>query len=388
MRRMKPYAVLAREHVIAIAVFALIATGAAAFELVTNPQNHDLVVFYQSGQAALAGSSYYVADSDNWPNLNPPLVVVAIFAPLAVLPIHWAALVWTLAGLIALGVSLRVVARELRLSRSESLVAACVLLALPGALLAWREGQVTWFLLYPVTRAWAAYRHERLLTCGAWLVPVIAAKPFLGVAALALGAPVAIAAGFGSLALYALSIPVTGWQAWMDWSALSGQVYWLAEPLNASLPGALARLLIAAPSDPVRLSDLPPAFVGVWICAGLAVIGTCYATVDRNARYLVALLGAILVAPLGWGYYLPLGVGAAVGWYRQHRTVAPLLGSYLPWGVYGALVNATMAYAPSAYPLIGSWYTLALLALWLSVVRFAARVHAVTGIGQATRPAA
>lgn len=87
-----------------------------------------------------------------------------MFAPLAVLPFRSAQAVWIVIGLVPLSRSLRILARELVLSRAAITALVLTFLSVHGTALVWWQGQTAWWLLWPATEAWR--RHcvaERVL---------------------------------------------------------------------------------------------------------------------------------------------------------------------------------------------------------------------------------
>jgi hypothetical protein len=354
---------LAGEHLAAMLAFAIVVSIYGIGLFVTEFGPVDFMTFHQSGLAFVNAETVY-RPVEGRINLNPPSLIALIFAPLARLPLQGAAVSWTLLGLIAVGASMRVIARELDLSHRATIVLASLLMILPGSTFTWVAGQVTWLLLYPTTLAWRAYRHGRDLAAGLWLTPLIAAKPFFLVALVPLGIIVALAAGFSAALVSAASIPVTGWELWVHWFGLSGDVRWLAEPVNASLPGTIARFLATDRTTPVGLRDFGGLSLGVWLLALVIAIG-CGILIPRarsDAKWLVALLGAIIVSPLGWLYYLPLCAPAAIAYWRT-RPVPALL-----WAQFAPFVFASLIREPQwAYALAASWYCWGLLAVWVTI---------------------
>lgn len=367
----------AAEHIIALAAIAVCVTGLAIYQAIANPLEADAGGFYRSGEAylrhapiyALAPSERPLSDpAATRPNLNPPTFTLAIFAPLAaVLSLRAAVIAWTAVGLAAFALSMWLIARELRLPAGLAVFTASVVLLLPGSGVAWEEGQPTWLLLYPMTRAWIAYRRNRRTSAGLWLAPVMAVKPFLAVALLPLGPAVATVAALGALLISTTAVAFTGWQPWRDWLATGATVNWLAFPMNASLPGTIARSLSHVPFAPVGVQDFPPLALIVWGAAAIAVMA-CATFITRQApdtKWLSAFLGALFVAPLGWTYYLPILTGAGIAWYlAEHRGALTLAVVWSNWIPLLPLVPL-LRYA-RLFPYAGSVYALALLGMWLA----------------------
>ena len=269
----------------------------------------DFFLFYRSGRAWLTGASLYPLDEN--PNLNPPLAVVTLFAPLARLPYRLAQTIWTLAGALALAGSLRVIRRELELSAERIVWVVAILSITHAAFLVWLQGQLTWILLYPVTRAWTAWRSGRPAHAGLWLGPVVAVKPILALLPLALSWPVWATAGLVSACLTGLGIAWTGWDPWTTWLRVGAGVRWLSWPPNASLWGIAARIQSGRLKG-LSIRELNP--VAVAVVLAVALICWIAARRERTAdrRFVLAVFWSLLISPLGWIYYLPLGLGAMI----------------------------------------------------------------------------
>ena len=118
-----------------------------------------------------------------------------VWTPLALIPVSAAVWIWTGVGAVSLGLSLREMKRSLQWDRGTVVRVLIALLATLPAQIAWAQGQVTWILLYPLTKAWRSAREGRSVTAGAWLAPAIAVKPILALTPLVLGLPVLVTAG-------------------------------------------------------------------------------------------------------------------------------------------------------------------------------------------------
>jgi hypothetical protein len=324
---------LAPEHRIALYALAIVVTLGGIVSMIVTPADADFHSFYDSGAAWLRGDSPYTAIGDD-PNLNPPSVVSFVFAPLARLPLRLAAGVWTLLGVLALSLSAWLIARAVPQAGWPHLA---LLSVLPGSMFAWAEGQMTWLLLLPTTLAWLAYRRHQPWLAGAWLAPLIAAKPFFALMVLPLGLPMTVAAGLGSAAISALGVLVTGIQPWRDWLEMSHVVTWLGHPANASVPGIMARALSTGAQDRIGLASFGPWSLLLWGGSALVLLGCVWRMpqADADAKWTAALLGAIPLAPLGWCYYLPLAAGSIMAG-RWHRSLVAL---FMPLPVLGLLLD-------------------------------------------------
>ena len=278
----------------------------------------DFYLFYRSGEAWSRGQTLYPLDEN--PNLNPPLAIAALFAPLALLPYVLAQTVWLAAGVVSLAASTLAVKRALDLNPRQTMWVLAIVNITHAAFLVWLQGQVTWLLLYPLTQAWLALRSGRLSAAGLWLAPAIAVKPILALLALALPVPVWVVAGITSASVSALGVVWTGWPAWATWLRVGSDVSWLSWPPNASLWGIAARVQSGTLKG-LRMADLDPAATGAVVAALL--IGWLIVVRVRHAdrRFALALLWMVLASPLGWIYYLPLAIGPFVATWPASRGV-------------------------------------------------------------------
>jgi hypothetical protein len=339
-----------RPHPPLLIVFGLV-LPASAIALFFQITLSDFVLFHKAGVAWLAGTPIYTPGASN---LNPPLAVVALFAPLARLELQAARAVWFALSLVAVVLSLWIVARESRWSRSHTLTMAAALMVTYPAWLAWYQGQLTWVLALPATLSWRAYRQGRLVEAGLWLAPVIALKPPFALVALFLPWRLCVAAGVGSASLTALSMAITGIGPWLDWWRFRDAVFWITWVDNLSLWGQLGRISLREVWQ-VRLSDLP-----AWTPAAVAAIGLAMAAwvrreADPDRRMALAWLSGTLLSPIGWVYYLPVGMAALLA-SATRATINPWLLFCVPFLVFYPIARGPLAWV------VGSIYTVA--AVW------------------------
>lgn len=328
-------------------------------------------------------------------NLNPPHFHLVLL-PLAPLSARWALVVWGLASLICLTLSLRIIVRETGfvLTPWRGRLAALALLGFAGMGAVAVTGQVSFVLLLPVTLAWIRARRGRWAEAGVYLGLAMSVKPFLAIFLPyfvlrrridALGA--AVGAGAGA---FLVGLGVFGWDAHRAWMAGLSAVSWEWVAMNASALGFLKRVL--APSlyfEP--LVDTPELIGPLWLllAGAIGVVTLVVAapdpregTVDRGFGLLH--LAALLVSPLGWTYYWWLALGPMVAvvaswWGRDASRERSSASSTRRWrqGLFLVAVPgliwplpATIAFQPSAWAtvLAGSAYFWATLALWASLI--------------------
>jgi hypothetical protein len=344
---------------------------------------NDLGKFYYDARAFLDGLPMYGTSpataiplsetvTREFLNLNPPHFHLAMLpvAPLDPLPVL---LIWLVTGLAAFALSVVLALRETGEIPSEDVL---VLAALPViASVAFTSilvtGQVTLHLLPLVTWAWIAARRGWWMQAGAAVGLAFSIKPFLLVllpwlavrgrlpaAALSLSVAACV---FGAGVLVFGTANVAGWL-----SAL-GSIDWHDMPLNASLLSFLERALDQSFFyEP--LARLPEAVPPLWL-AGFGAIGLTslgIAVLDRSPEavdraFTLLLLGAILMSPLGWIYYLPLALPPAIGLVRQARARRDPVarGERAAAGLRTAalVLGGALAFVPTPLTIVGdaSW---------------------------------
>ena len=281
-----------------------------------------------------------------------------------------AAVVWTITGLIGVAFSIRELARSGHLSAQTTAWVSVGLLVSFPAQIVWQRGQVTWLLLYPMTRAWIAYRKHRPYIAGAWLAPVIAVKPILALMPFCLGWTTLWTSGLGSAALAAIGIGITGWRDWADWLAAVSRVVWYAWPLNASIWSVGVRAMGVRAMERTTLAVLPTAWIVIAVFVGVAILVTAWRVrADRDRRWAIAGIYVLALAPLGWIYYLPLFTGA-LALLLTTRVPSPLLRigvmcQMVPIPVFRGVAETS----PWLFATLGSLYWWGLVSLWIGVLR-------------------
>jgi hypothetical protein len=319
----------------------------------------DFSVFIESGRAWLSGNNPYQLGGN--PNLNPPTAIVCLLGPLARLPFAVAQIIWTVGGAVALLFSTRLLANEIGLTRIRALWALAILNITHAAFLIWMQGQMTWLLLYPVTRAWLAFRRGNPVSTGLWLAPAIALKPILALVALALPWRVWATAGLTSALIAASTIPWTGWELWESWLRVGSDVAWLEWPPNASLWGLAARLqsgMVMGSS----LADLNRLTISAVIAAAGVALVQAVREPNADRRFTFAVLWMVLMSPLGWIYYLPMGLAPmAATWPRSRAGWVAIVLLSIPFPAIQAWL-----YSPGTIRTLGSVYGSAVLIAWIA----------------------
>ena len=390
-----------RPPIVGVAAVILVAIGAAVLtgqwgiwrSTVDDTGAQDFGIFYASVRSFLGGESLYapIPAPPRFPsrsgqlNLNLPHTNL-FFLPLGLLSRPTALAVWVGASLLAFLWSTWRSVRALGWS-----LAPIGWLALVVYLVAWGPAaaftltvQLNFLLMLPVTAAWLRARRGASATTGAWLGFAAAMKPFLLLFApyLAMRRDVqglralVIAAG----ALFVAGIAVFGASAYREWAEHFGRVTWATHYMNASVFAVTERVL--GRTTIAGLGVSPALKAVVLLVAIIAVLSLTLAAASRTSAnetgtdraWAVLLLGALLVSPLGWVYYLWIAlwpvaavIGHAQPWVRRlprDLLLVPGLAGWLwfrrtaLWGQPSVLASATFA----------SMYFWALLALWMWVL--------------------
>ena len=323
---------------------------------IVHPARVDFTLFVHEGRQWNQGQPLYATVTIN---TNSPAMTVTLFSVLARMPYPIAQGLWVTLSVIALWSSWRLIARELGWSVDRTATAVGLGLLMHGSYQAFSVGQLTIpLLLYPVSRAWVAYRRQRFFEAGCWLGPAIVMKPPLALAALLLRWPTWTVAGTLSLGLSLASLPITGLAPWRLWLNAGGRITWLDYLSNLSFWGVAAKW-----TGGHMLTDLSPIVVGVVLFAG-AVLGA-HVLVQKHPdrRVLGALLWSVLLSPLGWVHYLVLLIGPVAALWR---------GTWLTWTAYALLLLPFGGYLVSG-PVFGSLYCVAVLLLWFDIAMISKR---------------
>ena len=246
--------------------------------------------------------------------------------------------------------------------------AVIVLAVSAGAFHVWSQGQVTWVLLYPFTRAWLALRDGRLISAGLWLAPVIVAKPIFVAVALFWPWRTWLMTGVASLMIALTGVAWLSLATWIAWLEGGSHVAWISYPLNASVWGLLARVQTGGLHEGTLSDVMAFSPILLVIIAGAAAAAAWRIARDRDAdrRTTAGVLLMLLLSPLGWVYYLPIAFGPFVTTLPITRlTVTALALHLIPMVVF----LPSMATTPVILQTIGSVYTIGLMLALLETIR-------------------
>jgi arabinofuranan 3-O-arabinosyltransferase len=337
----------------------------------------DFALFYGAARAFLDGGEMYYGLA----NLNPPHLHLLLL-PIARLPLGTAWTIWIFAGLAGLVLSIRAIFRELQFEVTpwRALVTVAAVISTEATVSHWINGQVSWVLMVPLTWAWIFARRGRWVAAGALLGAVITVKPFLLVfvpyLVLARRGRALAALTISAAATLALGLAVFGIDRYATWLRVLGTVEWLFLPVNASVMGFFTRSFTVNWFAPIVNAPwiVRPAWLILSAIIGLATLVVARRTgtaesVDRG--FALVILCALLTSPLGWLYYIWLGLGPLFACVlRRWRTGsrAPLIvaaiGLYMP-----TLGTMALQPFPPATLLFGSSYFWGLSIVWAMLIR-------------------
>lgn len=312
-------------------------------------------------------------------NLNPPHFHL-LLEPLVGLSERTALVVWMIAGLICLLLSIARIVREARVvytpvEKGAATLASVVFVGTSTALI---TGHMSFLLLLMFTLGWSAARRKKWMESGVWLGIAASLKPFLlifGVYYLIVRRPRAVLAfTIALIACHLLGIAYYGSDAYRDWLAnLSGAGDWSYLPMNASIMGFLKREFTINPIFPAIAYLNSNSIRLIWLTAS-AAIGAASLFVaariiepsDVDRGFAIVMIAALLISPLGWTYYfwLPVGPTFALAYARGRESNA---SSKPPRAAFHASKTLVLAALPGlALPLYAttiaeSSYTFALI---------------------------
>ena len=273
------------------------------------PDLIDFAAFVDNARAWVAGTPYPAHSRD--PNVPH---VILFFVPFTTMPLGVGLALWMALSYACVVATVLLVARELRLRPSQPVLwtFAAALAAVPPMLDVVVNGNMIWPLGLLFTHTWLLARRGRAFAAAALLGALATAKPFVGAFVLLYlarrewtRAATLIASAAATLAIAVLA---TGVEAWTAWFEIVGRISWYDVRFNASVMGVIAR-------------TWRPDVV-VWAAAGVLVAGvTMWRLVrlrpDVDRDWILMLLASLLMAPLGWRYYLCLAIGPVLAlWAR------------------------------------------------------------------------
>ena len=357
---------------------------------------NDFGKFYHSARFFLRGEDMYQPNPATWNpvtstttglflNLNPPHLHLPLL-PLALLPPGWALLVWGAASAVCIRVSARLIARALGLAPPPTLTARLTILALFLAFSATAAvvgtGQLSFLIMLPMTLAWIAAREGRWRATGLWLGALISIKPFLLVFVPYLVVRrrfTALGWLFASTALcFVTGLVVFGLAAHRAWLAAVGEVGWTWAVMNASLAGLLDRSFTVNPVfTPVLVAPTFAVWSGAIGAATLVILTGLVVWRDASDEavdraFATLIVAALLVSPLGWIYYVWLGLGPALA-----MVVASAKRRHASWWLVRA--GGVLLFVPIVVPnalqpsavatvLLGSVFFWGIIFFWLAFV--------------------
>lgn len=313
-------------------------------------------------------------------DLNPPHFHWLLI-PLTGLSIQTAFIVWSLTGLGCLALSLALIRRELRCGWSAPGLMWTFLFVVASAAstTTFVTGQLTYFLMLPVTLAWIACRRGAWTRAAILLGVLTSVKLFFGVFTLYFilirrwraSAWMAIAC----IVTFGLGLVFFGAAAYVSWTQALLSVAWPWLGMNASLTGLVSRTLGGGPVFAPLVLAPGVARIVAFIASLLLLVVTLRrvafdtwpGATDRS--FLRILLLTVLISPLGWAYYLWIVAGPAVGVWLESRVRAARASRWMLIAAVPGLfvpVSLTVEWAdrPWGSATIGSIYTWSTLLLW------------------------
>jgi hypothetical protein len=304
----------------------------------TVQQQPDFYAFWTSGRWYRNGVNPYLnlADGAGVGNLNAP-ALLPVFAILSALPFRVALAIWSAFNVAAYWLAGRKIAEAVAPDYRPLVI--CAMLLSYATFVSLVLGQLTALLTLLVTMAWIAERKHDEFRAGVWLGIAIALKPFIGLFALWAAARRSWRQLFGMLcggaALGALGFAAGGLSLYRSWFLALRNVNWEWDIANASILGFLERVLNTHPISQLMspLAVAPGWVQPLWMASIGLVLGLLFwrtrASLDFD--WLAWICAALLLSPLGWMYYAPLGAGPAIAVYRAGggATRACLIAGYI-----------------------------------------------------------
>jgi hypothetical protein len=301
-------------------------------------------------------------------NLNPPHFHILLL-PFVALPLRWATYAWVIANICFGTLAMAIVWRELGLRlRSAWVLPSLTLLLASGATGAvLLTGQFPGLLLVPLVMAWRAARRGEPSVTGVWLGVLISIKPFFGLFLVAclLGRQwrTVFVALLAMACAFALGVAIFGVEEHRGWVAAMTHVEWAWAAMNGSWNALLSRALTASPYY-MPVGVFPVVLKVLLVVGNSAILFLTLRSARRSVDDLFAAipLGALLISPLGWVYYLWLCLPGCVAIWRRGVPVTGKIAVVLLLAPYfGPMLWTKSAVATLT---VGSIYTWATLVLW------------------------
>ena len=379
--------------VLALAVVGLQYHARLARVLAGDLHMNDFGKFYYSTRLFLEGGEMYGpspstlipvggGESRQFWNLNPPHFHLIIL-PFAALPERPALVAWAAANGLALIVAVALLAHALgvRWTAARVLLTTLAVAWLSPATAVTLTGQATALLLLGVVIAWRRARRGDWTGAALLLGVMASVKPFLGVFwVYLLATRRARAAGWMAAAggvCFAAGLLAFGWAAHAGWIAAVARADWTWAAMNGSVFALFSRALDTSPYyTPVAV--MPAAILPLSIVAAAFVAWQTTRALrqpadggEADAAVAALVPASLLVAPLGWIYYLPLAAPGVLGLWQAARATrwtrlaaaAAAPGLVLP-------VEAVLAGRGTTFGTVtlGSIYFWSTLLVWLAVV--------------------
>jgi hypothetical protein len=328
-------------------------------------------------------------------NLGPPHLHL-LFLPFTWLPLNPALLAWEIFSAVCLVLSVRIIAVEIRPPLTPlSWGLVWLWLFASAAMKSYlSSAHITFVLMLVVTWMWRLARRGQWSAAGAWLGVALSVKPFLLILVphlvLRRRWRALLVLASSTAACYGLGWAVFGMSNHVSWyRRLQGADSWAWVMLNASLEGFLSRSFSANPVF-ANLLEVPSETVhrvGLLVSSALALLTVLCASLEDSPggvdrAFALLLAAALFCCPLGWIYYLAMGVGpvlAVVASYPVQASPPAAGAASLPWGRIlllggiGGMMWPIPWYglgqpSPVATLTAGSAYFWALLAIWLGLL--------------------
>ena len=357
-------------------------------------QGQDFGVFYESALSARAGSGPRTSkvpteerDLPLSPNLNPPHFNV-VLTPFTWVDLPRASIAWLTVSLLSLMVSLAAVIRIVGFQGWATIGLCAFAFAATPMIATLFTGQVGLLLLVPFTLAWAYARQGRQVPAGVWIGVCASVKPFF----LLFTAYFVVRRWTKAAALSCLTVvvcfgggvAVSGVDAYGQWIADLRSVTWAEHFMNASILGFVERTLSASEWHQVSVVDWPqlvmPVSVIAFLGMGLSTLARVRTIPSIDGQFLLVMVSALLMSPLGWVYYLWFLIPpVAATIHAWDAGQADGRGVLMACGLIGFLVPPLLVVDALGWShglgtiTVGSVYFWALMALWIAGMRAAAR---------------